>query len=95
MEDHLTAATAEEVVVEVVMVVEEVVHPTAAAAVEEPLGVHHPVQLAVVAAVVGAVDLAVVAWSKMDYVVKWICWPKMLVNIPKDVISGTLRTPIR
>ena len=92
MEGHLMAAAAEEAVV---VEVEEVVHLVEVVAAEGPPAGNHPVHLAVVVAVVGAVNLAFVAWIKMHYVAKWISWPKLLVNVLKDVISGTLRTPIK
>ena len=52
-----------------------------------PHPVHHPVHPTAVHLVVVDVVAVVAASIKMDYVTKWICRPKMLVNVLKDAIS--------
>ena len=45
--------------------------------------------------VVVADEESIVVWVKMDYVAKWISWPKKHVNGPTAVASATSRTPTR
>ena len=59
---------------------------------------HNLVQSVEVHLAVAVVEVAVaepVVDVKMNYFVKWICWPKMLVNVPKDVTSRRSLIPIR
>ena len=55
----------------------------------------HPVAVTLTVAVVEAAVAEAVVDVKMNYIVKWICWPKMLVNVPKDVTSRKSLIPIR
>ena len=80
VEDHPVAVEEKEEEVEAEVVHHHLVHPVA---------IHLAVAVVEVAVAEAVVDV------KMNYVVKWICWLKMLVNIPKDVISRRSLIPIQ
>lgn len=77
-----------------------VVHPAVVVVVVVQLAVVEAVAVVVAAGVlppggwgtpgsVGIDEEDVVVWIKMNYVTKWIPWPKMHVNGPTDVASST------
>ena len=75
-----------------------VVHPVEKEEAEEAtvgrLASHRVVHPAVVVAAEVGVNI-VTGWIKMDYMVKWICWPKTHVIGPTGVASATSQTLIR
>ena len=75
-------------------------HPVAVEEVEAEEEVEEEVVVHLVAVhravvVVDAAAAEAVVDVKTNYAVKWICWPKMLVNVPKDVTSRKSLIPIR